>query len=98
MKPLVITLCLALSACATCEPKVIIETKEVSIPVVTRCKVKYPEKPVILVKEAVPDKFYEQVIQLIRENVDYRNYTNELEAVLKVCAEDDTETVITKSK
>jgi len=89
MKYLIATLCLALSACATCDPKVIIETKEVSIPVVTRCKVKYPQKPVDITKDAVPTKYYEQIIALIRENVDYRNYINELEAVLKVCADDD---------
>lgn len=89
MKYLIATLCLSLSACATCDPKVIIETKEVSIPVVTRCKVKYPQKPVDIVKDAVPTKYYEQIIVLIRENVDYRNYINELESVLKVCADDD---------
>ena len=87
MKYLLPLFCVFLAACETCEPRMVIETKEVMVPVVTRCKVKYPEKPVNPTKDAIPTGLYQQVLILLRENTDYLAYSSELEAALSACAD-----------
>jgi len=86
MKLIALASCLVLSACGA-PTKVVMQPQEVLVPVVTRCKVKYPVKPPELTAERIPSGFYERVVLILKENVDYRQYSLELEAALGACAD-----------
>lgn len=79
-----ILLCLALSAC--CDNATIIETKEVVVPVVTKCKVELPAPPKDLPKGDKGD-LYDKAKLMIADLEEHRIYGKNLRAALSKCSE-----------
>ena len=82
---LIIVLALFVSACGT--QQIVKVPVEVPIEIVTKCKVKYPEKPQATPADKLPSDYYGQGAYLIKENTDFKTYSWKLEAALKSCAE-----------
>ena len=89
MKLLWVMLVIGCTGCTTipekCEPVTVV--KEVPIPVLVKCKVTFPVKPVMDVKSVMALGMYEKGMFILSEDQAYRQYANELEAALKACAD-----------
>lgn len=77
---------LTLVGCATTEPQIRIETKEVKVPVAIPCKTEDPVKPVVeFDKLRVEDNIEVKTKALLADRQRSIAYQKELEAALKSC-------------
>lgn len=91
MKPTVLVfavMLMALSACQTAPREPIIVTKEVSVPLVVKCRVEAPVRPKSVVQLIAPGAgFYDKGVAFLKENQSLRDYATELESALSKCSE-----------
>lgn len=87
MKLIALSLSALVTGCA-CNPKVVVQVKEVPVEIPVRCSVTLPDPPVAyaLNVPADADK-YDKVRATILELEDQRRYGRELSAVLKGCVD-----------
>jgi hypothetical protein len=88
MKPIVIAVLLSLAGCATKHQEPVIVTKEVLVPVTTKCKIERPVRPVEALPKAQPaTSFYDKGVMVLFDLEAWRQYAGLLEKALDACSE-----------
>lgn len=80
-------LCCLIAGCATCEPRTVIETQEVKVPIAIKCKVKRPDPPKYITDQPIPAGLYNQVTAIMKENIELLAYTHALSVALDACSD-----------